>query len=645
MAQSAEKPNRQQRKRLPLRRKVLYAFLASTVIPLVFVVLVEVGLRLAGYGYPTDFFVDGPNGDYFSNRDFGQRYFPKSVARQPDFARVPLTKSEDAFRVFVLGGSAAEGYPDASYGFSRVLSVMLQEAYPNRAIEVVNCGMSAINSHVVREIAKDCMPLDPDLLVVYMGNNEVVGPYGPGTVFHQFSASLALIRGSAWVRTTRIGQLLNSLSEVKWRDAEWEGMAMFVENRIHPQDARLTQVYDYFGENLTDICRFGYSQNVPVIVCTVGSNLRNSPPFATMHRPGWTSQDQANWDTVYKAAVAAEAEEEYDSAIADYEKALQLDEDFAELHFRLGRCYWALGRYEDAQLAYTRARECDALRFRADTQINEVIRGVAAEHTNEGVHLLDVVAMFGSDEWSPHGVAGEELFHEHVHMNFTGNYAIAQGLFDLVSSKILPGEEMAEDAELTLEQCAERLALTAWNQQLIRANLCLMMDVPPFTYQLDHTEDFTHRIAVWKEFEDNHLMESAADAVGSYTWAIEKTPDDWMLKRRFAELLGVLEDYRAAGRYVTEILQLFPQVPEFQQWQRENIEALLRQASDHVADGQADLAAVKFRSAIDLAEECHFEDVAAPLQKRLRLYEQSGSRRYLDVLNRRKSTVSPSQSD
>ncbi|MEE8369051.1 MAG: hypothetical protein V3S30_12145, partial [Thermoanaerobaculia bacterium] len=118
-----------------------------------------------------------------TNRDFGLRFFQRSLVRSPVIQLIPSDKGENTFRIFVLGGSAAMGTPDASFGLSRVLEALLQETYPRLNFEVVNAAMTAVNSHVVNEIARSCARLKPDLFVIYMGNNEVVGPFGPGTIF------------------------------------------------------------------------------------------------------------------------------------------------------------------------------------------------------------------------------------------------------------------------------------------------------------------------------------------------------------------------------------------------------------------------------------------------------------------------------
>ena len=72
-------------------------------------------------------------------------------------------KPAGTVRIFVLGESAAMGTPDPSFNFGRILGVMLREQYPGMQFEVVNGAMTAINSYVTREIARDCAARQPDL--------------------------------------------------------------------------------------------------------------------------------------------------------------------------------------------------------------------------------------------------------------------------------------------------------------------------------------------------------------------------------------------------------------------------------------------------------------------------------------------------
>src|SRR5262245_46160457 len=152
------------RRRAPLRgwRKWLYRLLAMTVVPLCLLGLLELGLRLGGFGHPTSFFLDGGQagvpGSLIENRHFSRRFFPPSLQQPtlPSPFAIPASKEPGTYRIFVLGESAAMGFPDPSSGFARVLEVMLRERYPRTRFEVVNTAMVAINSHVILQAARDC---------------------------------------------------------------------------------------------------------------------------------------------------------------------------------------------------------------------------------------------------------------------------------------------------------------------------------------------------------------------------------------------------------------------------------------------------------------------------------------------------------
>ena len=120
---------------------------------------------------------------------------PRALARTP----VPCllsAKPEGTVRIFVLGGSAAQGVPDPSFSVGRVLEVVASRALSGHEVRGRQCGD---DGDQFARGAGDCPRLcrrQPDLFVVYMGNNEVVGPYGPGTVFQQWSPNRKLIRAN-----------------------------------------------------------------------------------------------------------------------------------------------------------------------------------------------------------------------------------------------------------------------------------------------------------------------------------------------------------------------------------------------------------------------------------------------------------------
>ena len=85
----------------------------------------------------------------------------------------PVHKPENAYRIFTLGGSAAYGEPFGPEGsFSRWLQDRLSFFYPEKQFEVVNCARRGFGSVRVRNIFDEVVGYDPDLIVVYFGNNE-----------------------------------------------------------------------------------------------------------------------------------------------------------------------------------------------------------------------------------------------------------------------------------------------------------------------------------------------------------------------------------------------------------------------------------------------------------------------------------------
>ncbi|HEX4348757.1 MAG TPA: hypothetical protein VH251_00145, partial [Verrucomicrobiae bacterium] len=267
-------------------------------------------MRLIGYGYPTSFFVQTKiNGqDYFVPNDkFGYRFFPPALARTPAPQRMAVKKSPHTFRIFVFGESAAMGDPDPSYGAWRYLQTLLRERFPGTDFEVICVAMTAINSHAILPIARECARRDGDLWIIYMGNNEMVGPLGAGEGLNSRAPTTALVRTELAIKTTRIGQMLNGLVQ-RWGGHSsdpktWGGLNMFEHHQLQYDDPNRLRAYNNFKKNLADILRAGHAAGVPVILSTVGVNLKDCAPFASLHAASLSETQKAKWDGAYQAGM------------------------------------------------------------------------------------------------------------------------------------------------------------------------------------------------------------------------------------------------------------------------------------------------------------------------------------------------------
>lgn len=499
--------------------------------PLILLGAIEGGLRLFGVGYPTSLTtsctVHGKPAACY-NLFFPAPFFPPGMIKTPQAYAIPSEKAPGTFRIFVLGESAAMGDPDPAYGFSRYLEVMLRERFPAIKFEVVNTGSVAINSHVLLPIAKGLAKEHPDLFIIYSGNNEVVGPYGPGTALTSSAMSLPVIRASIIARSTRIGQVVTKLGTQK---REWGGMEMFLDKQVPRSSPLMEKVYDNFERNLRDTIEVARGAGARVIVATVATNLRDCAPFASLHRADLSPDALRSWKILVQQGSELENSRAYPDALKAYRSAEEIDGQYAELEFRIARCLRALGNDGTARDYFTTARDLDTLRFRADSRINDINREVAA--SSKWAELVDAANIFSRE--SPNGPAtGSEFVYEHVHLTPDGNYLLARAMFLQIASK-LPSEAGPVSAEKDVPsqaECERLLAFTPHDQVRIANEMLQRLQKPPFTNQINHSDQVL-RLAFKAEVPDENPNQTSSE----YQWAIAQKPDDRVLHYNYGLFL------------------------------------------------------------------------------------------------------------
>lgn len=524
-------------------------------VPLVVVGVLESGLRLAGYGYPTSFFLEREaNGErvLFENDKFGWRFFPREAARSPGPVRLKATKAPDAYRIFLFGESAALGDPKPAYGVGRFLEALLEERFPGTEFEVVCVAMTAINSHAILPIARECARLEGDLWILYMGNNEMEGPFGANTIFGPRAPQLGVIRATLGLRSTKVGQLLQNLASLIKGGASdhvaWEGMKMFLRQQLPPDDPRKQIVYAHFRRNLEDIVQAGLRSGAKPVLCTVSSNLKDCPPFASLHSDTVKESDRPLWQALYERGRQSQSTNEFWEAIRFFEEAARIDAQFAELQFRGGQCALSLTNASQARAWFEHARDCDALPFRTDTALNLVTRDVAGRFAPKGVQLVDAEA--GLAAQSAEGIPGEDFFFDHVHFTFDGNFRLALLLAQQVE-KNLPASisQKATHEWASPDRCGQRLGLTVWNRSATYEAMLQRLFDAPFTNQLNHHS--RARSLVTKIHEARSQMQPSAipEARSVYQNALVNHPKDFRLHENFAEFL------EATGAWVEAVEQ------------------------------------------------------------------------------------------
>ncbi len=370
-------------------------YAVPVLLPVIFLVLLEIFLRIINYGYNFDQWVNIGGGKYMLNPIIGRKYFPSGnfypTKSQDEF---DINKKPDAFRVFVLGESSAEGFPyDPMGSFARYIKRRLELVYPHTPIEVINLGMTAINSYTLLDLLPGVLKEKPDLILIYTGHNEYYGALGVGSV-QSFGSSRWLIRLMLYLNDFKITQLVRN--SLHWVTSLFSSgnkippgtlMSIMAKDKYILLNSKLfDEGIDQFKDNMTDILQMIKDKGVPVILGRLVSNLKDQKPFISVPTPGYQTADQ-----VY---------DEAESALKD-------------------------NNFKTADSLFLLAKDLDALRFRAPEKMNTVIDNLGKEF-NAPVVPIDSIF----DSASPDGIVGDNLIVDHLHPNLKGYELMGQAFYN-----------------------------------------------------------------------------------------------------------------------------------------------------------------------------------------------------------------------
>ncbi|MFA4923184.1 MAG: hypothetical protein WC557_03220, partial [Ignavibacteriaceae bacterium] len=371
-------------------------------LPVVLIILLEFSLRLFHYGKNVEQWIpyhpDLP-GKIVLNTEIAYKYFfttkgiPSSIFDPFDAVKKPNT-----FRIFVLGESSAAGFPFEPTGsYSRYIRDRLELVYPSQNIEVVNVSMAAINSIVIKDMLPEILKQQPDLILLYVGHNEYYGVFGAASqsLFAGNKTMISLILSMNKFKTVEF--LRNSMNKISsWFQSKEQTsggtlMARMAKSNLVPYQSSLYKAgINQFESTLSDIIHMIKEKHVPIIIGTLTSNLKDQPPFISLNEP------------------AAQGEKENESADYFFQKANDALQK---------------GNSVEAKKFFIKAKELDALRFRAPEEMNVIIKKLAG---NNNIPLVDFEAAFNN--LSEDSIVGSNLLVDHLHPTLHG-YQIFGKLF------------------------------------------------------------------------------------------------------------------------------------------------------------------------------------------------------------------------
>jgi len=537
-------------------RRVAFRFLAIS-LPFLILAAVESVLRLAGNYTPTDFWLNhGGGSELTPNPHFADRFVGKTLARMPRSTRVSAQAPKDSLRIVVFGESAALGDPEPGFGMSRCLEALLEERFPQKKVEIINTAVTALNSYAIREVARDSQRLGADFWIVYAGNNEVIGPFGPVSVVDGTPTSLLWARLTLRIRSTALGQWLTdgrqSEGEGLSLTQRWTGLEMFSSRQISLSDPRLAVSHNNFQANLKDIVRLGTQSGAKVLLSTMAVNLVDCAPFGSSIALQTNDARHAAWQLSANAARAKDDSGTLAEAVSAWQKVVTQWPDDAESHYRLGIARLNSGNMNGARTDLERARDLDTIRLRADSDINRILRDTAQNSDKNWVRLVDADRdLRGEDPERPPGV---DLFWEHVHLRPEGNYRLARMFAENISAWL--GTEPQATHWLAMQPCLERLGWNPFAAVRLWGQIRALTDRPPFTRQSN--------AELRSRFLDDRIIEANRAARpgnrDAYISRIQSTvsqhPNDWHLREQLARLLQLGRRWTEAAAEWKQVVDL-----------------------------------------------------------------------------------------
>jgi len=409
----------------PKGKKLLLFKILSILSPFIFLLVLELILRMFNYGTDTSLFVKYPPDDRFMVMNYyaSNKFFPDTVsATKGNQELFAINKAPNTFRIFVLGESTTIGYPFRPNGsFHRWLQYRLMQMYPDKNFEVINLSLTAVNSYTVLDFGKQLAQYQPDAVMIYTGHNEYYGALGIGSTT-SVGSNRFLLQTLVKLRTFKTVQLLNNcigsiagiFKSKPTGDPKSLMQIMAARQHIAYSSADYKAGIDQFNKNMTELCSTLNDEKIPTFLSTVVSNEKDLPPFISDgNGPG-----SANW--YYNAGKTAYDKADYPTAKQDFDKAKELDQ----------------------------------LRFRAPEAINTAIKKIASQYPY--VHLVDTKQLF--EQNSPHGILGSETIMEHVHPTLFGYALLSEAFYRALQQQQLIKDKPARD--ITFDELRKEMPIT-----------------------------------------------------------------------------------------------------------------------------------------------------------------------------------------
>lgn len=382
----------------------IWFYFVLVILPIVLLFLLEFTLRIFDYGENLEQWIETEENRLVLNPNIAGRYFTK-IKNYPHSNNDSFEKEKQAntYRIFVMGGSTTAGFPySPNGGFSRYIRDRLEIDLPNYNIEVINLGITAVNTYTILDLLPGVIDQSPDLILLYAGHNEYYGALGAAST-ESIINSPAIINTYLKLSGYKTIQLLKDIiyssmnlfnSNAKKDTGSTLMARMASEQTIELNSDLYNDGVAQFETNLESILNLSKENNVPVLIGTLASNIKDQKPFVS------TTHNNVS----------------------------------AEQTFFYGLSQLKQNKFQRADSLLNYAKDLDGLRFRAPSKFNEIIKNMSEVY---GDYLVNVEQKLKNE--SPDRIVGNNLMVDHLHPTLDTYLLIGKYFYNsIIENDLLP---------------------------------------------------------------------------------------------------------------------------------------------------------------------------------------------------------------
>ena len=374
----------------------------------------------------------------------------------------PAKKGNNTCRIFCLGGSTTYGRPyNNKLSFCGWLDAYLKAAEPTTNWEVINAGGISYASYRVAKLMQELATYEPDLFIVYSGQNEFLErrSYGkladlPGWLVN-LDSSLSKTRTYSGLKRLSEAIRPDSFKKAK-KKYEVSGEVKTIlaytagPSSYHRDDALTYQILDHYRSNLERMVLLAKDADADIFFVTPVVNLKDVSPFKSEHKDGLSSQAVARFSRLLERGKKLNEDGNPSDALKLYKQAFEIDNRYADLYYRIGRALFDLKGYEKAEHAFKQAVDEDVAPLRALSAMRAILLELTSKHEVPLVDFEQTLKQAYLEKYG-HSVFGNEFFMDHVHTDDEGYRILGLSLLDTMKKEgFISPDRILDEAQIEI---------------------------------------------------------------------------------------------------------------------------------------------------------------------------------------------------